>query len=353
MSLVPSQDQSSSKPTELSRQSVTTATTATTDHTIKANGDHSDTKNPDNTEAALSSLLGAFTDGNHNHMERGAPEYSQSGLKTSYPSGLDDASEPLPADNTSAANYPSQEVRPANYSTSATPTSEYSVHQPSARSGSFPEHIPRQYYPSGNHSGSSGNMAQPTSPSLPLQDNAPTHHAPHMKSDQDVPIDPSIAASSPTYPPHGGPYSAYPPQQEMSHGYPQHPGGPMYAQPRPEWAGYSQHPQHGMPAPYPTSGVNAPNSAAPSGPRPGQVSCQPLFITFGSVLHRDAIVMKMRGQRRVRRICCCSTNASLAHSDTSKYIEKEYELAFWPVFEYLWQLPGWARQKSLLFYWIN
>jgi hypothetical protein len=175
-------------------------------------------------------------------MERGAPEYTQT-------------------DHSSAAQY--------HHSTSATPTSEYGVQPASARSGSFPEHIQRQYYPASNHSGSSGGMAQSTSPSMPLQDGR-NHHPHQIKSDQDVPIDPSIAASSPTYPPHGGQYSPYPPQQEMSHGYPQHPGGPMYAQPRPDWAGYGQHPQHGMPAPYPTSGVNTPTSAAPSGARPGQ-----------------------------------------------------------------------------------
>ncbi|OBT42083.1 hypothetical protein VE00_06540 [Pseudogymnoascus sp. WSF 3629] len=196
-------------------------------------------------------------------MERGASEFSRSGLNTPYTPTFTDASVDSPAEHQSPASYPAQEVRPVNYSASATPTS--------ARSSSFPEHIQRQYYPSSNHSGSSGGMAQPTSPSLPLQDGASNHHAQQIKSDQDVPIDPSIAASSPTYPPHGGPYSAYPPQQEMSHGYPQHPGGPMYAQqPRPDWAGYGQHPQHGMPAPYPSSGVSAPNSAAPSGPRPGQ-----------------------------------------------------------------------------------
>jgi hypothetical protein len=165
-------------------------------------------------EAVLSSLLGAFTNRSpRSSMERGAPEYSQS-------------------DHASA-------IQSNNNFSSATPTSEYGVHPTSARSSTFPEHIQRQqYYPSSNHSGSSG--------------------------------DPSIAASSPTYPPHGGQYSPYPPQQEMSHGYPQHPGGPMYAQPRPDWAGYGQQPHHGMPAPYQTTGVSTPTSAAPAGARPGQ-----------------------------------------------------------------------------------
>ncbi|KAH6684091.1 hypothetical protein B0J14DRAFT_612211 [Halenospora varia] len=83
--------------------------------------------------------------------------------------------------------------------------------------------------------------------------------------------DPSIAASSPTYPAHGGgQYSPYPPQQEMQHGYPQHPGGAMYTQPRPDWAGYAGHP-HPMQGGYPVSGAQTPTSAAPAGARPGQV----------------------------------------------------------------------------------
>ncbi|KAH7321750.1 hypothetical protein BKA65DRAFT_408018 [Rhexocercosporidium sp. MPI-PUGE-AT-0058] len=83
--------------------------------------------------------------------------------------------------------------------------------------------------------------------------------------------DPSIAASSPTYPPHNGQYSPYPQGGDMQHGYPQHPaGGAMYTQPRPDWAGYAggQHPMHGG---YPVSGAQTPTSAAPAGARPGQV----------------------------------------------------------------------------------
>lgn len=126
---------------------------------------------------------------------------------------------------------------------------------------------PRAYYPVSNHSASSGS-AQPPSPSLPQEDGSPNHRASQLKSDQDVPIDPSIAASSPTYPPQGPQQYSYPPQQhEMAHGYPQH-QGPMYAQPhRPEWGAYSQHAQH-MPPPY-ASGV--PTSAAPAPRGPGQV----------------------------------------------------------------------------------
>merc|ERR1712169_106807 len=175
------------------------------------------------TEAALSKLLGVSTNSSRRSMDRGATQYSQSES----------------ADHASAAHY-TPEVRSNNYSTSATPTSEYGIYPTSARSGSFPEHIQRQYHPSSNHSGSNGG-------------------------------DPSIAASSPTYPQHNGQYSPYPQQGDMSHGYPQHPaGGAMYTQPRPDWAGYAggQHPMHGG---YPVSGAQTPTSAAPAGARPGQV----------------------------------------------------------------------------------
>jgi len=225
-------------------------------------------------EASLSSLLGTFThEAIPQPMERTGPEFSQSGLHCSTPTSATQ-SEQNKADNASAGiPYNPQEVRPNNFSASATPTSEYGVHPASARASSFPEHIQRQYYSPSNHSGSTGSMAQSTSPSLPLSDGRTNLQS--IKSDAEVPIDPSIAASSPTYPPHGGQYSPYPPQQEMSHGYPQHPGGPMYAQPRPDWTGYGQQPHHGMPAPY--TGVSTPNSAASAGPRPGQV--RPLRFT--------------------------------------------------------------------------
>lgn len=227
---------------------------------------------PDHTEAALSSLLGAFTNGQkHTSMDRGATEYTQSGLHTPYPHAFTDKSEESPADHASAAQYtPQQEVRSNNYSTSATPTSEYGVYPASARSGSFPEHLQRPFHPASTHSGNSGGMAQSTSPSIPLQDGRSNHQsAQQIKSDTEVPIDPSIAASSPTYPAHGSQYSPYPQQHEMNHGAYQQPGGAMYTQPRPDWAGYAGHPTpHGMPG-YPVSGAQTPTSAAPT--RPGQV----------------------------------------------------------------------------------
>ncbi|KAJ0351281.1 hypothetical protein KNSL1_003419 [Colletotrichum chrysophilum] len=191
--------------------------------------------------AAISSLLSSIS----TSMERSATEYSQS-------------------DHASAAQYATQqEVRPSNYSTSATPTSEYSVYPPSARSGSFPEHIQRSYHPASNHNGSSGGMAQQaSSPSLPQQDGR-HHQVPLAKSDHDVPIDPSIAAPSPTYA--YGQHSPYgPPPGDMSHSY-QHP----YAQPRPDWTGYGQH-SAGPLTPANHVFPPTPSSAPPQG-RPNQV----------------------------------------------------------------------------------
>jgi hypothetical protein len=229
---------------------------------------------PDDTEAALSTLLGAFTNSQPNFMDRGATAFSQSGLHSPYSTAFNNAqSEASSADHASAAHFPQPEARSNNYSTSATPTPEHGIYPASARSGSFPEHIQRSYHPASNHSGSSGGMAQPTSPSMSLQDGRSNHQNAQIKSDQDVPIDPSIAASSPTYPSHGGQYSPYGAQQDMSqHQYSQH-GGQMYNQPRPDWGSYAGHPQ--PPAAmghYPVTGAQTPTSAAPTGARPGQVS---------------------------------------------------------------------------------
>ncbi|KAI0392300.1 hypothetical protein F5Y17DRAFT_363931 [Xylariaceae sp. FL0594] len=184
-------------------------------------------------------------------MERnGVNEYSQTGLPSPYPNipGDNQSEASSSADHGSAAQYNSnQEGRPASYSTSATPTPEYGAYPQSARStSSFPDHNLRPYHPASNHNGSSGGMAQQqsTSPSLPLPDGR-NHQSQQDKSDSDVPIDPSIAAPSPTYP--HGQYSPYPqPPQEMPHQYP--PGGPpgLYAQPRPDWANYAAHPSNQM-----------------------------------------------------------------------------------------------------------
>ncbi|MCJ1243229.1 hypothetical protein MMC30_000426 [Trapelia coarctata] len=111
-------------------------------------------------------------------------------------------------------------------------------------------------------------MAQATSPSMSLHDGQhhSHHNTPNIKSNPDVPIDPSIAASSPTYP---GPYSPYGAPQ--GHDMAQYPGHPP--QGYGHWPGQYGHP-HGMPGgPYssPGTGVSPGGAPATSGPpRPGQ-----------------------------------------------------------------------------------
>lgn len=180
-------------------------------------------------------------------MERsGATDYS--GLPSPLPSNLGDHNlkESILSDHSTAHHhqpYTTQsEVRQNNYSTTATPTSEYSGYPASARSASFPDPttMQRYHHPTGI-SGTS--MAQSNSPSQSLPDGR-AHQAPQidtsqMKSDPDVPIDPSISGASPTqyaYPP--SPYGTVPAQDMNTHGY-AHAGG--YAQSRPDWAGYGSH----------------------------------------------------------------------------------------------------------------
>lgn len=183
-------------------------------------------------------------------MDGRQTDYPQSGLSSPYPSFPEPPSEGSSADQASAAQYPQgQDPRASNFSSSATPTSDYGINPSSARSGSFPEYIQRSYQ-SGAQGANAGGMAQATSPSMPLTDGqANNHHAHNIKSDPEVPIDPSIAAAtSPTYPPHGQ-YSPYTPQHEMQH-YPGHPATPMYGA-RPEWGG--QYPPHNMQYGHPAS----------------------------------------------------------------------------------------------------
>jgi len=191
-------------------------------------------------------------------------EYPQSGLSTPYPTFPEPHSEGSSADQASAVQYaPGQDPRHANFSSSATPTSDYGIAPSSARSGSFPDYIQRPYHPAAGHGPGAAGMAQATSPSMPIEDGqANNHHAHSMKSNPDVPIDPSIAAAtSPTYPPHGQ-YSPYAPQHEMH--YQAHPG--VYG--RPEWAGgqYAPGPPHMAPHyghPPATSGPAAGGMVSP------------------------------------------------------------------------------------------
>ncbi|KAI1116178.1 hypothetical protein F5Y14DRAFT_459661 [Nemania sp. NC0429] len=221
--------------------------------------------------------LGKLLNFSDSPMERNVHDYSQSGLPSPYPSvSGDNQSEASSADHASAAQYPNtQEARPASYSASATPNSEYSNYPQSARStSSFPEHSLRQYHPASNHNGSSGGMAQQTttSPSMPMQDGR-NHQPQQVKSDSDVPIDPTIAAPSPTYP--HGQYSPYaPPPQDMAHSYPQGAPAGMYTQPRPDWANYA-HPAAGQIPHHPVPYSHPPTSAPPG--RPAQYGVQQVY----------------------------------------------------------------------------
>ncbi|KXL51131.1 hypothetical protein M433DRAFT_406215 [Acidomyces richmondensis BFW] len=158
-----------------------------------------------NNDTSLSAILAS-------HIQQDHPQ-SMDGRQTDYPQ----------SDQTSAVPYqPGQDYKSSNFSSSATPNSDYGLPQ-SARSGSFPEYIQRSY-----------------------ADNQHTRYPANAQ-------DPSIAQSSPTYPPQHN-YSPYPPQHEMS----QYPGQPLYG--RPEWAGGYQQPMYNhSPA---TTGGAAPNMTA-------------------------------------------------------------------------------------------
>jgi hypothetical protein len=274
-------------------------------------------------------------------MERSASDYAQSGLNSPSQPLTETQSESPAVDQATAAaaaaaataaaaaatspsvppapatpgHQPSQyatsqpEIRPgaqyaapvdsrsANISTSNTPQPDYSLSQsatqpppPSARPP-YPEYLARQpqyHHAPNTQAGGAVGMAQATSPSMTLPDGQQNNHrnGTQIKSDSDVPIDPSIAASSPTYPP---PYSPYNPQgHDMAQyqGHPQHPQ--MYG--RPEWHGYP-----GIPGPYTAPPSTTVSSAAPTAtagpPRPGQVSFLFLFLPFRLCLAPSASLL--------------------------------------------------------------
>ncbi|OXV06339.1 hypothetical protein Egran_05891 [Elaphomyces granulatus] len=221
-------------------------------------------------------------------MDRPASDFAQSGLNSPRPPLADAHSEPPAAEQAPAAAAtatPQAEARPApQYTTqpearpsttsSTTPQSDYPLNQATARPAAYPDYLARQpqyHHPPNTQAGGAAGMAQATSPSTTQSDGQKNDHRNQasIKSDPDVPIDPSIAASSPTYPP---PYSPYQPQGHDMAQYQGHPPPQMYG--RPDWAhGYGQH-QHGMPGPY-SSPATTVGSASPAavtaGPRPGQV----------------------------------------------------------------------------------
>ena len=224
-------------------------------------------------EASLSAILASHLHQDHpQSMDGRQSEYTQSGLSSPYAPYNGHQSEGSSADQASAVQYqPGQDYKSSNFSSSATPSSDYGLPQ-SARSGSFPEYIQRSYadgqqsrYPASAQGGQHAGMAQTSSPSLSMPDGQQSngHTSNSVKSDGDVPIDPSIAQSSPTYPPPHN-YSPYPPQQEM----PQYAGQPM-SYGRPDWAGQYHQPMYGhSPA---TTGGAAPPMAAHTMPRPPAV----------------------------------------------------------------------------------
>lgn len=258
-------------------------------------------------DSSLSAILAS-------HLHQGQPqqpmdarpqqEYPQSGLSSPYAHYNGHQSEGTSADQASAVQYPAgQEYKPTNFSSSATPDSSYGLPPQSARSGSFPEYIQRGYadsqpnrYQPGAQGTPSG-MAQTSSPSLSMPDgHQPNGHAPqrNIESDGDVPIDPSIAQTSPSYPPPHN-YSPYPPQQEI----PQYAAHPMYA--RPEWP-QGQYPPQPMqyghsPA---TTGGAAPAMVAHHIPRPPPVSRRVLRVDtrsrFRAQLRRDILTRRYLGR---------------------------------------------------------
>ncbi|KAJ5320082.1 hypothetical protein N7508_000365 [Penicillium antarcticum] len=117
---------------------------------------------------------------------------------------------------------PQPEVRP-NISSSNTPQSDYGLNPPpTARSPAYHQdylHRPPQSYAPNPQPGGAAGMAQATSPfNLPTGPRSPIN-----KSDAPVPIDPSLPANSPTYPP---PYSPYQPQGHEMAQYQGHPPPP-------------------------------------------------------------------------------------------------------------------------------
>lgn len=227
-------------------------------------------------EASLSAILASHIQGQRQDhpqsMDGRQSEYQQSGLSSPYAPYNGHQSEGSSADQSSAVQYqPSQDYKPATYSTSATPDSSYGIPQ-SARSGSFPEYIQRSYaegQPQNRYAaGTPSNMAQTSSPSSSPEGQQNNNHAHVNKSDAEVPIDPSIAQSSPSYPPPQS-YSPYPPQEQQH--MPQYGSQQMTSYARPEWAGH-QYPQQAMYGHSPaTTGGAAPNMVAHSIPRPPAV----------------------------------------------------------------------------------
>ncbi|PCD21430.1 hypothetical protein AU210_016393 [Fusarium oxysporum f. sp. radicis-cucumerinum] len=226
----------------------------------------------------------------------------------------------LPADHISAAQYPAgQEV---SSSTSRTPTSNYGNPPHSAPSGSFLQNAQRpSYHANGT---SRGGMAHRQNTSSMTQPNGRSHQTCPVKSDNNAPTDPPIAAPHTTYASYGQ-NSTQAPSPEMTHSY-SYPSGGMYALPRPDWPGYVQHggepltlgPPAYAPNPASTSSQTRPSNGysfvqVPSVPEKKRTRRRPDQIdriykcgwndcdkAYGTLNHLNAhVTMQSHGQKRV------------------------------------------------------
>ncbi|DAA79084.1 TPA_exp: putative C2H2 transcription factor (Con7) [Trichophyton benhamiae CBS 112371] len=268
-------------------------------------------------------------------MDRPASDYAQPGLSPQYPSLPEAQSEQSTADQATASAAvasPTQtearrtpqsqysappEPRSGGISASNTPQPDYNLHQNSshpppppaaARPSPYPEYLTRQpQYHHAPHTQAGGppGMAQATSPSMNPQDGQQSdHRSPaQVKSDTEVPIDPSIAASSPSYPP---PYSPYAPQSHDMAQYQSHPPQ-MYA--RPDWPHqYGAH-QPGMPGPYSSpASVSSASPAATAGPRPGQTHYRSQVFSFVPIPGSQQHKRPRRRYEEIERMYKCGWN---------------------------------------------
>ncbi|KAK2731844.1 hypothetical protein FQN57_003078 [Myotisia sp. PD_48] len=277
-------------------------------------------------------------------MDRPASDYAQSGLSPPYPALEEPPSEQpaaaqasasaaataaTAADNT-VASPPQPEPRPTQYSappeprsgglpSTNTPQPDYSLHQaaashpppppPAARPSPYPDYLarpPQYHHAPHTQAGGAAGMAQATSPSTNPQDGQQNdhhndNHTAQVKSDSEVPIDPSIAAASPTYPP---PYSPYTPQSHELAQYQGHPS-PMYA--RPDWPHqYGQH-QPGIHYGSPASAVSS-ASPASAGPRPGQTHSRSQVYSFVPIPGSQQHKRPRRRYEEIERMYKCGWN---------------------------------------------
>ncbi|KAF4553678.1 Hypothetical protein D9617_6g094090 [Elsinoe fawcettii] len=190
-------------------------------------------------------------------MEGRQQDYSQhAGLSSPYAQFSPNHSEPGSSDQASVAGQYQQHVKYEPDSARPGAYEHYIAQAPRSYPDGQPRYPPQQ---SGAHP-----------PHPPMAQASQSTLSAHMVNDHGVSrrstyhadkshTDPSIAASSPTYPPHPQ-YSPYPQQHEMPPHYGQ-PGAPMYA-PRPDWSGH-------YPPVYQQMAVSAPGGA------PGMVAQVP------------------------------------------------------------------------------